>query len=194
MAGYFEAAEYGQVEKLAMFVDENRDLMVADGDGLTLLHHAAQNGHLEACRCGAAAPRPPAASRRATHALAAPRCRLPPYSRLLVESTRVDIEWSDREGRTPLHWACHEGHVEVGRYLESVGASTDTQDQYGRMPLSYLPQSARMTGARDGPSNVPMLDGSAENVMRDTLKPGHTVCSQGAVAQAASFHIDGRAA
>ena len=106
----------------------------------------------------------------------------------------MDVERLDREGRTPLHWACHEAHVAVGRYLESVGASPDTQDRYGRTPLSYLPQSARMTGARDGPSDVPMLDGSAENVMRDTLTPGHTVCSQGAVAQAATFHIDGKAA
>ena len=30
--------------------------------------------------------------------------------------------------------------------------------------------------------------------MRDTLTPGHTVCSQGAVAQAATFHIDGKTA
>jgi hypothetical protein len=112
--------------------------------------------------------------------------------RLLFESGRVDIERQDREGRTPLHWACHEAHSAVGRYLESVGASTDAQDQYGRTPLSYLPQKARMTGARNGPSGVPKLDGTAENVMHDTLQPGHTIYSQGGVAQAVKFHVEGK--
>lgn len=113
--------------------------------------------------------------------------------RLLIDSGRVDIERQDREGRTPLHWACHEAHVAVERFLELSGASTDAQDQYGRTPLSYLPQKARMTGARDGPRNVPKMDGSAENVMHDTLQPGHTIYSQGAVAQAVKFHVAGKA-
>ncbi|KAJ1629823.1 ankyrin repeat-containing domain protein, partial [Pavlovales sp. CCMP2436] len=75
-------------------------------NGMSLLHFAAQNGHLEACQ-------------------------------LLVQSgpARVDIEQQDREGRTALHWACLGAHVAVGRYLESVGASTDTQDQFGRTAL-----------------------------------------------------------
>lgn len=53
MAGYFEAGELGHVEKLAFFVESERDLTVADGDGMTLLHHAAKNGHLDACRWAA---------------------------------------------------------------------------------------------------------------------------------------------
>lgn len=122
------------------------------------------------------------------------RARPPHRRRLLVESRRVDIELQDREGRTPLHWACIEAHVAVGRFLELAGASTDPQDQYGRTPLSYLPQAARMTGARDGPSGVLKLDGSADNAVRDTLHPGHTIYAQGGVAQAVKLHTNGKAA
>lgn len=103
----------------------------------------------------------------------------------------MDIEAQDRDGKTALHWACHEAHVAVGRFLEEAGASTDAQDRHGRTPLSYLPQKARMTGLRGGPSNVPKLDGMAEHAIHDTLQPGHTVYTQGAVAQAVQYYVGG---
>lgn len=110
-------------------------------------------------------------------------------SRILIESGRVDLEAQDREGRTALHWACHEGHVQVGRFLEGLGAATDIADSYGRMPLSYLPQKAKMTGARGGPSDVPKLDGRQDGFIMDTLQPGHTIYAQGGVAQLVNYHI-----
>lgn len=50
MSGYFEAAESGQVDVLQKFEETGRDLMIRDIEKLTLLHHAAEGGHVEACK------------------------------------------------------------------------------------------------------------------------------------------------
>ena len=36
--------------------------------------------------------------------------------------------------------------MEIARFLQMEGAVTSTQDKYNRVPLSYLPQSAKRIG------------------------------------------------
>jgi hypothetical protein len=37
-------------------------------------------------------------------------------------------------------------HVEIAKYLQHEHANTSTADKYNRVPLSYLPQSAKKHG------------------------------------------------
>ena len=43
---------------------------------------------------------------------------------------------SDYDGRTPLHIACCEGHVDVVKYLLDLGAPVHVRDRYGDTPLN----------------------------------------------------------
>jgi len=42
--------------------------------------------------------------------------------RYLVEETGADVDRSSKEGRTPLMWACRNGHLDVARLLLAAGA------------------------------------------------------------------------
>lgn len=37
----------------------------------------------------------------------------------------------DREGNTPLHWACTKGHIEAVKSLVNFGAAIDLQNEEG---------------------------------------------------------------
>lgn len=47
------------------------------------------------------------------------------------------LNFRDGSGRTPLHWACREGHERVVEYLINEGADVNMRDQYGRTPLVH---------------------------------------------------------
>ncbi|KAM7403015.1 hypothetical protein PAMA_003778 [Pampus argenteus] len=46
-----------------------------------------------------------------------------------------NLSQGDYDGRTPLHIACSEGHLEVVKYLLSNGATVHARDRYGDTPL-----------------------------------------------------------
>jgi len=53
--------------------------------------------------------------------------------RLLDEG--ADVNEKDEGGRTALHWACQEGHLEFVKFLVEKGANLDTGDDVGFTPL-----------------------------------------------------------
>lgn len=46
-----------------------------------------------------------------------------------------DFNLPDYDGRTPLHLACCEGHLETVRYLLKRGASVHASDRFNHTPL-----------------------------------------------------------
>lgn len=53
----------------------------------------------------------------------------------LVSKEPVLVEFEDKYGRTPLHWACRYGRVETAGYLIGMGASVDAQDESANTPV-----------------------------------------------------------
>ena len=47
-----------------------------------------------------------------------------------------DFNLSDYDGRTPLHIASSEGHIETVRFLLQHGASLHARDRYNNTPLT----------------------------------------------------------
>jgi len=47
----------------------------------------------------------------------------------------VNPNEGDYDGRTPLHLACEEGHLNVVDYLISRGANINCEDRWGSSPL-----------------------------------------------------------
>lgn len=48
---------------------------------------------------------------------------------------RGDFNLPDYDGRTPLHLACCEGHLDTVRYLLEHGASVHVCDRFNHTPL-----------------------------------------------------------
>ena len=46
-----------------------------------------------------------------------------------------DFNIPDYDGRTPLHLACSEGHLETVKYLLQNGASVHATDRFNHTPL-----------------------------------------------------------
>eukprot|EP00026_Physarum_polycephalum_P006086 Phypoly_transcript_06127.p1 GENE.Phypoly_transcript_06127~~Phypoly_transcript_06127.p1 ORF type:complete len:593 (+),score=95.33 Phypoly_transcript_06127:77-1780(+) len=53
----------------------------------------------------------------------------------LVEVKNIDINTADYDGRTALHLASEEGHLEVVKYLLGKGANINCEDRWGTVPL-----------------------------------------------------------
>jgi len=67
----------------------------------------------------------------------------------------AQLSMADYDGRTALHIACCEGHVDAVRYLLDLGAPVHVRDRYGDTPLDEavmfhrpgVVQMLRQTGA-----------------------------------------------
>jgi ankyrin repeat protein len=68
---------------------------------------------------------------------------LPEVSRLL--SVGADVNAKDNDDRTPLHWACLCGHVQVGKELKEHGADIEAKDDDGDTPLHAAAMSGHLT-------------------------------------------------
>jgi glutaminase len=54
---------------------------------------------------------------------------------IIATSVPVIVSMSDYDGRTPLHLAASEGHMEVVKLLLEKGAPVNAKDRWGGTPL-----------------------------------------------------------
>ena len=47
----------------------------------------------------------------------------------------ANVNYADKNGETPLHWACYNGHTEVAIALIGKGANVNYADKNGWTPL-----------------------------------------------------------
>ena len=139
-AGFFEAAAHYDADPEALkqlIAEQPNDLHRSDRAGLTLLHYACREGHLEAVEMLFEAGVPLEAQDR--------DARTPLHLACLM-ATKV----GHTRGRD---------HLRITNFLlDRAGAATSTVDKYGHTPLSYLPQRLKslglMTEKMDGRSAV----------------------------------------
>ena len=105
--------------------------------GLTPLHLASREGHIEVARflveCGADARAQDCDLSTPLH-LASQQGHLE-VVRFLIEHG-ADVRAHDHCWSTPLHRASELGHLEVARFLVECGADTRTEDNNGQTPIS----------------------------------------------------------
>ena len=160
MANFFEAASHFDLDPtpLATKIEEGKYLSRSDGDGMTLLHYAAREGHTEAVRmlleAGVSLEQQDRDGRTPLH-LACMMCG--------KGMTRGD------------------GHVFIIDILQSNYALTSAQDNYGYRPMAYLPAGVKALGIK-----TPSVDGTgARWEVQEVLKGGAVL--KGSVAVAAEL-------
>lgn len=90
----------------------------------------------------------------------------------LLEAEGGNVNWKDKEERTPLHWACDRGHQELFQLLVSKNADLNARDADGLTPLHYAsmcghPSLVKELLARGADLNAEDEDGATPLDMAD---------------------------
>lgn len=65
-----------------------------------------------------------------------------------VEEANADLNFSDEDGNTPLHFAANSGNLKMVKYLVESGAATDKPDKKGNTPLDVAEKSYKWNVAK----------------------------------------------
>ena len=82
----------------------------------------------------------------------------------------VDLNATDRHGRTALHIACHEGDAKIIKMLVDAGANVNATDDNGNTPLHMMPD--RLTSKSWHEESVAILLNAGADV--DKMSNNHT--------------------
>ena len=56
--------------------------------------------------------------------------------KLLYDTKKIDLEWTETNGRTAAWHACHNGRVEAAKFLAGLGAKLNHKDKWGNHPFT----------------------------------------------------------
>jgi ankyrin repeat protein len=119
-----------------MLISHGADLEAKDGNMMTALHHACEEGHLDAINIlldNRAAIEAPGQDRKTPLICAAEAGRSQAVKLLLKR--KATSRGLDETGMTALHWAAYNGHEEIVRILSEKKGSLDAVNNMGRTAL-----------------------------------------------------------
>ena len=139
MTELYDAAEIGDLERLALFVEQGIDKNQSGGwMGRTALSAAACDNHLAVVQYlveqGADMEKGDSKGSGFTpllNALVGGHLDVVHY---LLEQG-ADRDKADNRGRTPLHWAANHGHLETAKLLMVYGADLNARNDNGQLPI-----------------------------------------------------------
>ena len=123
---------------LQLFLDHNADVRVCDDEEYTPLQFAAENGLLKLTQTllQRNVEVDPRTNDGCTPFLRALQYGHPDVAQLLLDhNANVHVHWHDSEGYTPLHFAAHNGLLELVRTLLDRNADVNSQSDHGSTPL-----------------------------------------------------------
>ncbi|KAJ3654746.1 hypothetical protein Zmor_013914 [Zophobas morio] len=144
--GLWFAAQYGDMERSLHLLETGFRVDQRDAAGYTALHYAARNGHLNICKLlldrGACVDAATAQGKATSLHRAATVGKLD-VVKLLIER-RANCLVKDSDGKTALHRAAANKHVDVCEYLMKIEPSLkDEVDNHKKRPVEYV-QSAEL--------------------------------------------------
>jgi ankyrin repeat protein len=126
------AAEHGQLGMVRLLVQRGANLSAADLLDRAALHLAASMGHEEVVSFllsqeGQATTATTRSSAKTPLMLASEQGHLGAVQLLVQHREAQGLDERDKDGWTAMHWAAHEGHAEVVRFLLSKGAQDNNR-------------------------------------------------------------------
>ena len=135
-----DAAMRGDAEEVYELLRAGADVNAAQGDGMTALHWAAENGRIELAEVLVFAGANPEAATRLggfTPLMVASRAGHAGIVRLLADAG-ANLEATTETGETALHYAAWSGNPEIAVALAEKGAEVNAQESAnGQTPLMF---------------------------------------------------------
>ncbi|MCP4748815.1 MAG: ankyrin repeat domain-containing protein [Desulfobacteraceae bacterium] len=137
----FDAIRNGDVKWAKKWIDAGADVNQADNNGITLLHLAAHEGHIEVVKLLLSHPNidvNQADNNGITLLHLAARRGHVEIVKLLLSRPGIDVNKADNYGWTPLSMAAGRGHVEIVKFLLSrPGIDVNKADKWSQTPLYW---------------------------------------------------------
>ena len=135
-----DAAMRGDADEVLELLRAGADVNAAQGDGMTALHWAAENGQSELADVLVFAGANPEAATRLggfTPVMVASRAGQPDIVRLLADAG-ANLAATTETGETALHYAAWSGNAEIVLALTEKGAEVDARElASGQTPLMF---------------------------------------------------------
>ena len=112
--------------------------------------------------------------------------------RSLVEQNGIEVDARDNYGRTPIHWASEEGHLEVLQYLVQQGADVRIPDGMARTPLHwacYRGHQKCVTYLREMGAHINTTDCEQKTALYLACNLGHLDVVRYLTSEDANVHI-----
>lgn len=143
-----DAAMQGDLERVETLIQEGADLDAAQGDGMTALHWAAEQGHAEMARTLVEAGAGLSLTTRLgdyTPLQVAARGGHAEILEILLEAGADPNAETSTGGSTALHFAAATAHDEAVATLVAYGANVNVrEDHWGQTPLMFAASKGRL--------------------------------------------------